>query len=358
MSALRWGHGAAGSGQALWPFARHGPQARKEPFVLDPTPQSWQHGPWVATGAAEGAPPPALVSRSKTVGRTGAMQSCWRRLLQKSWLRVLHGERRWSCPGPAVLTQLLYSAWDEAGHKASTIRSSGGPCGGCARSGRRPLCQALQEARANEAHAAYECRPSVCPFLCLLTDKRAGASAVLRLAFADERMDDILDAADRPMTVEVFRAGCQPGLQVAQVLEGFISRKVVKQTVMTVVRGYTRYGGRLQIEAAAGAQRLPQEFVWEASHYLVRQVFHSLQEMFSGTRAIQRWLTESARLIASGSAVEWITPGHPHHPALSPGHPGTSKLAGAGKDPVQGAERDELFVKHIKKNGGYGRRTG
>lgn len=30
-----------------------------------------------------------------------------------------------------------------------------------------------------------------------------------------------------------------------------------------------------------------QEFVWEASHYLVRQVFNSLQEMFSGTRAIQ-----------------------------------------------------------------------
>lgn len=31
-------------------------------------------------------------------------------------------------------------------------------------------------------------------------------------------------------------------------LEGFISRKVVKQTVMTVVYGVTRYGGRLQIE--------------------------------------------------------------------------------------------------------------
>lgn len=77
-----------------------------------------------------------------------------------------------------------------------------------------------------------------------------------------------------------------------------------------------------------------QEFVWEASHYLVRQVFKSLQEMFSGTRAIQvrpgpplpgvaswtglvlslspplqRWLAESARLIArTGSAVEWVTP--------------------------------------------------
>lgn len=31
----------------------------------------------------------------------------------------------------------------------------------------------------------------------------------------------------------------------------------------------------------------PQEFVWEASHYLVRQVFKSLQEMFTSTRAIQ-----------------------------------------------------------------------
>lgn len=38
------------------------------------------------------------------------------------------------------------------------------------------------------------------------------------------------------------------GLKIAQVLEGFISRKVVKQTVMTVVYGVTRYGGRLQIE--------------------------------------------------------------------------------------------------------------
>lgn len=49
--------------------------------------------------------------------------------------------------------------------------------------------------------------------------------------------------------MEVFRRqDARRGLQVAQVLEGFISRKVVKQTVMTVVYGVTRYGGRLQIE--------------------------------------------------------------------------------------------------------------
>lgn len=81
-----------------------------------------------------------------------------------------------------------------------------------------------------------------------------------------------------------------------------------------------------------------QEFVWEASHYLVRQVFKSLQEMFSSTRAIQvrlcqpspiwralppqglptqpgvlsypqHWLNESASLIShAGWPVEWVTP--------------------------------------------------
>lgn len=44
------------------------------------------------------------------------------------------------------------------------------------------------------------------------------------------------------------RQDAERGVQVAKVLEGFISRKVVKQTVMTVVYGVTRYGGRLQIE--------------------------------------------------------------------------------------------------------------
>nr|XP_055103597.1 DNA-directed RNA polymerase, mitochondrial-like isoform X16 [Symphalangus syndactylus] len=111
--------------------------------------------------------------------------------------------------------------------------------------------------------------------------------------------------------VEVFRRqDAQRGTRVAQVLEGFITRKVVKQTVMTVVYGVTRYGGRLQIEKRLRELNdFPQEFVWEASHYLVRQVFKSLQEMFSGTRAIQHWLTESARLIShTGSVVEWVTP--------------------------------------------------
>ncbi|XP_056112408.1 DNA-directed RNA polymerase, mitochondrial [Rhinichthys klamathensis goyatoka] len=111
--------------------------------------------------------------------------------------------------------------------------------------------------------------------------------------------------------VEEFRArDAEQGLKIAQVLEGFISRKVVKQTVMTVVYGVTRYGGRLQIEKRLKEiDDFPKDYIWDASHYLVVQVFNSLKEMFTGTREIQEWLTESARLIArSGRTVEWVTP--------------------------------------------------
>ncbi|KAL6107719.1 polrmt [Pungitius sinensis] len=111
--------------------------------------------------------------------------------------------------------------------------------------------------------------------------------------------------------VEEFRLrDAQSGLKIAQVLEGFISRKVVKQTVMTVVYGVTRYGGRLQIEKRLKEiEDFPKEHVWDASHYLVRMVFSSLKEMFTGTREIQDWLTDCARLISkSGHTVEWVTP--------------------------------------------------
>ncbi|KAK7889631.1 hypothetical protein WMY93_025191 [Mugilogobius chulae] len=74
--------------------------------------------------------------------------------------------------------------------------------------------------------------------------------------------------------------------------------------------GVTRYGGRLQIEKRLKEiDDFPQEYVWDASHYLVRLVFSGLKEMFTGTREIQDWLTESARLISkSGHTVEWVTP--------------------------------------------------
>lgn len=62
-------------------------------------------------------------------------------------------------------------------------------------------------------------------------------------------IEDIFLSPKNVFQVEELRTrDAAKGLKIAQVLEGFISRKVVKQTVMTVVYGVTRYGGRLQIE--------------------------------------------------------------------------------------------------------------
>ena len=37
------------------------------------------------------------------------------------------------------------------------------------------------------------------------------------------------------------------GIEVAKILDGFIKRKVIKQTVMTTVYGVTWFGAKLQI---------------------------------------------------------------------------------------------------------------
>uniref|UniRef100_A0A8C9YZI6 DNA-directed RNA polymerase n=1 Tax=Sander lucioperca TaxID=283035 RepID=A0A8C9YZI6_SANLU len=107
--------------------------------------------------------------------------------------------------------------------------------------------------------------------------------------------------------VEEFRVrDAKSGLKIAQVLEGFISRKVVKQTVMTVVYGVTRYGGRLQIEKRLKEiEEFPKEHVWDASHYLVRMVFSGLKEMFTGTREIQGTMVLMQWLLSSKYEINW-----------------------------------------------------
>lgn len=101
------------------------------------------------------------------------------------------------------------------------------------------------------------------------------------------------------------------GLHVAQALEGFVRRKVIKQTVMTTVYGVTRYGARLQIaRQLKDIDDFPKDWVWPASTYLTTKTFESLREMFTSTREIQDWFTECARLISGvcGKNVEWVTP--------------------------------------------------
>ncbi|CAH2044038.1 unnamed protein product, partial [Iphiclides podalirius] len=101
------------------------------------------------------------------------------------------------------------------------------------------------------------------------------------------------------------------GVPAAIILENFVRRKVIKQTVMTTVYGVTKYGARLQIaKQLKDIEDFPKEHVWSCSQYLTTKTFDSLREMFTSTKLIQDWFTDCAKLISGvcGESVEWVTP--------------------------------------------------
>lgn len=101
------------------------------------------------------------------------------------------------------------------------------------------------------------------------------------------------------------------GVEIATALQGFIKRKVVKQTVMTTVYGVTKYGATLQIaKQLKDTDDFPLELVDQASKYLSSKTFESLNEMFTASQEIQDWFNECAQVIAKDckSNVSWVTP--------------------------------------------------
>ncbi|XP_032688017.1 DNA-directed RNA polymerase, mitochondrial isoform X2 [Odontomachus brunneus] len=113
------------------------------------------------------------------------------------------------------------------------------------------------------------------------------------------------------MVDEFRKRDAENGLEIAQVLEGHISRKVIKQTVMTTVYGVTKFGARLQItRQLSDIKEFPQEHIWSGSLYLVQQTFKSLQTMFTSAKEIQDWFTDCARIISTqcNQYVQWVTP--------------------------------------------------
>lgn len=102
----------------------------------------------------------------------------------------------------------------------------------------------------------------------------------------------------------------EKGVKIAALLDGFIQRKVIKQTVMTTVYGVTRYGARNQIARQLYAKGFPEKDVWQAAQYLATKTFESIGQMFNKSRLIQDWLTDCAFIIASRykQPVSWNTP--------------------------------------------------
>ena len=99
----------------------------------------------------------------------------------------------------------------------------------------------------------------------------ARGAAQVNLAAAD-RPSDVYTHVSLAVEEEVIREA-EEGHPVANLLVGKISRKVVKQTVMTTVYGVTFVGARDQIERQLKERKdIPHEKVWAAASYLAKKV--------------------------------------------------------------------------------------
>ncbi|KAI0316635.1 hypothetical protein OF83DRAFT_1125717 [Amylostereum chailletii] len=123
-----------------------------------------------------------------------------------------------------------------------------------------------------------------------------------------------LDVGDRPSDVYTYVANMvekriaedlEKGDRYAQMLNGKISRKVVKQTVMTTVYGVTFIGAREQIEKQLKDRGdVPYEECYLAAAYIAKKVLQCIGDLFKGANEIMTWLTTSARLIARSVPAE------------------------------------------------------
>ncbi|EXJ84359.1 hypothetical protein A1O3_05026 [Capronia epimyces CBS 606.96] len=99
-----------------------------------------------------------------------------------------------------------------------------------------------------------------------------------------------------------IREDAAKGDPLAKMLDGRISRKVVKQTVMTNVYGVTFLGAVRQVRKQVEAL-LPDvdeaRLSGKASAYIARKIFKGLGALFSGAHEIQYWLGDCANRISS-----------------------------------------------------------
>ncbi|GJJ10389.1 hypothetical protein Clacol_004615 [Clathrus columnatus] len=123
-----------------------------------------------------------------------------------------------------------------------------------------------------------------------------------------------LDVTDRPSDVytyvarmldEAIEKDVAKGVEEAELIQGKITRKVVKQTVMTTVYGVTYIGAREQIERQLREKSdIPSENRYKISAYVAKRTLAAIGDLFIGAKAIQTWFTLCARLIAKSIPAE------------------------------------------------------
>ncbi|KIV99594.1 uncharacterized protein PV09_08770 [Verruconis gallopava] len=128
-----------------------------------------------------------------------------------------------------------------------------------------------------------------------------------------------LEPSDRPADVysgvanlvkEAIAKDAENGEPMAKALLGKISRKVVKQTVMTNVYGVTFVGARAQVQRQLDAIMDGKAECGIDNHvlasYIAKKIFKALATMFEGAHNIQYWLAECADRITRAITPEQI----------------------------------------------------
>ena len=137
-----------------------------------------------------------------------------------------------------------------------------------------------------------------------------------------DRPADVYTAVAEAVKAKV-REDAAAGNEVAKKLDGRLTRKCVKQPVMTNVYGVTYFGAKAQVRKQLEVifpevQRHDKINLGMMSAYVADKIFKSLGSMFGGAQAIQTWLGQCADRISSSLTLEQI------HELLKPTEKGAS----------------------------------
>lgn len=127
-----------------------------------------------------------------------------------------------------------------------------------------------------------------------------------------------LEPSDRPADIysgvadlvrSSIHADAEEGHKLALILKDKVTRKLVKQTVMTNVYGVTFIGARAQVQKQLD-DTMPHSTTkadnGQLASYVAKKIFKALAAMFQGAHAIQYWLGECADRISTLVTPEQI----------------------------------------------------
>lgn len=127
-----------------------------------------------------------------------------------------------------------------------------------------------------------------------------------------DRPSDIYTGVAEMIKAEVADEAVR-GHEIAAMLNGRLTRKVVKQTVMTNVYGVTLIGAKKQVRAQLDEIFKDRSFpdtrtvnLDVAAHYIVKKIFTSLSNMFNGAHEIQQWFGECVSRITTAVTPDQI----------------------------------------------------